>query len=452
MSDASKPPLSGRPSLSVKDVCEAIWEAERELELLDWEVRGVRVWQALRAGTAKRLSIDAETVRPPRPAAKLSKKLRQPLTMLRGSLGHNPFRGRETFDELVFESPRTTTVNGQRICIYTADLVRELDAKGIKFAILERSGDSAHSKDRDDRRVHLDGIELLGALRRRMPMTLGAADLDRVRALERFLLARLEVDLPMREQIERYVPQFRTIHALYRRLFAKRRPRRLYCVCAYGRLAPMIKAARDEHVESIELQHGGISRYHLGYSFPVRPKRCTLEYLPDIFWSWGPRWNPPLDWAFDRDRIVDRGFPHFERNRARYAGIRRQPGSIVVLSQQSIGEQIAKRLLEQIDAFAGREIFYKLHPGEYATYRAQPSLSRLAEHRNVHICSDVDLYELFAKAETMIGVCSTAIYEGIQFGCATVLMPLRGIERMADLLESGRAEPFDTFVARLRNS
>jgi hypothetical protein len=223
-------------------------------------------------------------------------------------------------------------------------------------------------------------------------------------------------------------------------------------VCSYGRLAPMLKAARDEGVQSIELQHGTVSHYHLGYSFPVRPRSARLEYLPDLFYSWGALWNELMDLPLEPDRVVAHGFRHFERTRARYENVPKTPGCVLVLSQPVIGPQLADRLLEHADAFDGMQVVYKLHPREYGAYQQYASLSRLAERPNVRVATDVDIYELMARAEVQIGVFSTAIYEGLQFGCKTVLVDLPGVEHMSKLVETGKTESFDAFVARRRSA
>jgi len=42
-----------------------------------------------------------------------------------------------------------------------------------------------------------------------------------------------------------------------------------------------------------------------------------------------------------------------------------------------------------------------------------------------------------------------ALYEGIELGCRTALVPLPGIERMQGLLTSGKAELLDDFLRTL---
>jgi hypothetical protein len=438
---------------SIEDVCEAIWEVERKLDLLDWELRGILVWQGLRFETYLRLcrALGIFDMGPAGDGAGLGSRLARAAARLRGCLTHNPFFGSATFDALVFEHVQTKLVDGRGICIHTDDLAAELAARGERVMLLDRADRGRHRKAPDPRRMYLDAIELASAVCRRTGrISLSTAEADVVTALERSLHARLGASVPLRARLEGYVPWFRTEHALFRRLLTKRTPARVYCVCAYGGLAPLIKAARDMGVQSIELQHGTMSRYHLGYSFPVRPRRQRLEYFPDLFYSWGEPWQSLIELPIDRERVVARGFPYFERQRSRYQHVARRERDVLVLSQGAIGRQLADVLFAAIDAFDGRHIYYKLHPSEYAGWRERESLLRLAQRPNVQVIADGDLYELMARCGTQIGVFSTAIYEGLEFGCRTVLVDLPGIEYMRDLIATGRTEPFADFVARLR--
>ncbi len=435
---------------SISNVCEAIWEAERDLGLLDWELRGVHVWQALRFETYLRLC-QALGIFDVGPAASPGSTIARTVARLRGSVTHNPLFGRGMVDALVFEKARTEVVDGRRVCIYTDDLVADLTAKGERVLLLDRADRGRHTKDPDPRRVYLDAIELAGAISRRAGrITLGAAEASAVATLEHALHQALGVSVPLRSRLEGYVPGFQSEYRLYRRLLAKRRPRRVYCVCAYDGLAPMIKAARDLGVQSVELQHGTMSRYHLGYSFPVRPRRRVLEYFPDVFYSWGEPWERLIEMPIDRERVVAYGFPYFERQRSRYRGVVRSEREVLVLSQGAIGRQLAETILSEIDAFDGHRIHYKLHPSEYTTWRESDTMVRLAQRPNVQVTTDGDLHALMARCGTQIGVFSTALYEGLAFGCHTVLVDLPGREYMRDLVATGRTEPFTDFIARLR--
>ena len=53
---------------------------------------------------------------------------------------------------------------------------------------------------------------------------------------------------------------------------------------------------------------------------------------------------------------------------------------------------------------------------------------------------DTDFYKLLAKSEYQAGVFSTALYEGVEFGCKTILFDLPGVEYMDKFIEMYEVE------------
>jgi hypothetical protein len=51
----------------------------------------------------------------------------------------------------------------------------------------------------------------------------------------------------------------------------------------------------------------------------------------------------------------------------------------------------------------------------------------------------IELYRYLAESEYLAGVFSTAIYEGLAFGCKTVIIELPGAEYMEELMDKGLA-------------
>jgi len=204
----------------------------------------------------------------------------------------------------------------------------------------------------------------------------------------------------------------------------------VYVVVSYAHGA-MIQAAREQGIEVIELQHGIISPYHLGYSFPNADKKPA--YFPDKIFCWGDFWRHATCFPIEKDQLVNYGFAYFNILRCRYPAVK-NPRQVLVLSQGSIGEQLMKFMVDALDSMSEFEVFYKLHPGEYAIWNSYPGAEKLSELRNVTVVEDVDLYHIMASSKLQIGVNSTTIYEGLGFECQTVLIHLPGIEYMDNLI------------------
>src|SRR5699024_6383953 len=80
---------------------------------------------------------------------------------------------------------------------------------------------------------------------------------------------------------------------------------------------------------------------------------------------------------------------------------------------------------------------YKLHPGEYERWKTTyPYLLRAKELGNFSVIdnNNINLYSYFSKSKYQVGVNSTAIFEGLTFGCKTILYNIIGVEYMKDLI------------------
>jgi CDP-glycerol glycerophosphotransferase (TagB/SpsB family) len=82
-------------------------------------------------------------------------------------------------------------------------------------------------------------------------------------------------------------------------------------------------------------------------------------------------------------------------------------------------------------------IRYKLHPGELLGWKDRyPWLDR----SSIEVIDQLtDVYEEFVRADVVVGVYSTAIYEAVAFGLPVLLVDLAGIESAKALIETGGA-------------
>ncbi|MCB2201781.1 hypothetical protein KQH51_03185 [bacterium] len=434
---------------STKEICEFMWALEERFDLLDWSVSGVKVWQYLRMPIYFRIAQQAGVLEKPHTTIdSFSQKLQSLPSHLKAAYQKDPLRGRQQVEALIFEHDRSREVDGQRIDIYTHYLQQELRDKGILFHTLERPHLGKHEKTDSPNRYYLDRLMLEASIRKRFRrVQLRKRDSDCIRDLEQEIGSRLGSSFALLPQIDWAVRHFHASYEQVARLFRKRAPQRIYLVVSYGQ-GEVIQAARDRNIETIEVQHGAFSKYHLGYSFPGRTK--PLDYFPDTFYAWSDFWASMM--PLPAERVVNAGFPYMEANRRKYDDVERDPNQLLVLSQGSIGEKIAAAILRDYDALSSYRIVFKLHPGEYDRRQEYPSLQELVKKPNVRVGLDEDLYALFARSTWQAGVYSTAIYEGMEFGCRTILLDLPGIEYMEHLRKRDDVLMLDEFIARFATS
>ena len=431
------------PEGAIAELCEAVWSAERELDLLRWETRGVRLWEASRMTAYYAIARAAGVLE--MPAVQLPPGLRprvkKAVDLVRAGVLQHPLSPATPakLDALVFESGRAYPIDGQMLCPYTFALSAELTRQGQHVLLVDRRAPGQPEKSPDPRRRRLEALELLRAV----VGPAGSALLDRearakIAELDAHLARRTGKPIATRAILAGVLARFLVDRALYRRMLAIHRPETVYCVVAYSGHAPLIAAAREAGIRSVELQHGVISRYHLGYSYPG-VDFAELAYFPDALYSWGEPWDTLMDVPVPEARRERYGFRYFEHEAARYRGLPREPGRILVISQGTIGRELSETVRRLLPRLSGHRIDYKLHPSEVARWREYPALVALSEQPNVTICTAGNLYELMARAEWQLGVYSTAIYEGHALGLRTALARLPGVEYMSRWFEKGVA-------------
>ena len=419
------------PGWTLRTVTEAFLEMEDELDLL----RGAMglTWEAARFSLHQRLMValgavgqgqvfhgDLEPSRLRRGWAYARN------AVVRPSLAAGPA-------ELLFVGhPRRRRLpDGTWTDLYVDPLLRGL-GPGIRAGVVEPPHLGVHRHPPTVSGVrYLDDVVLLGA-------AVGALGAGRATASEKSAMdavarkvrRRFDVEVGVADRLEEARFLRATGLRFYRALLDRVSPKLLVVVCAYG-LETLIEAAKARDVPVVELQHGVIYPYHLGYTYPTVPKST----FPDHLLTFGSFWNDATDYPVPAERIHAVGYPVFDEARA---SMQRDPGDeVLFVSQLAVGEPLS-RMAVDFASRTGRPVIYKLHPGEIPGWRERyPWLTA----PDVRVVDDPgrSIYELFATARAQVGVFSTALYEGIGLGVPTVVAELPGSEASEPLVRRGYA-------------
>ena len=226
----------------------------------------------------------------------------------------------------------------------------------------------------------------------------------------------------------------------YVELFKKRNPKMIFVVVAYENHA-IVAAAKSLGIKVIELQHGTITDYHLGYSYPEKTRRNgEIPYFPDMILSFGDYWMSDDTSPIERKNIIPIGFSYFQHQSRDFINLDVIDNQIIFISQGVIGKYLSKVASEFAKANGDLKVVYKLHPGEYETWRQNyPELVEASTFDNFSVIdnSEIPLYRLLAESNYQVGAFSTAIYEGLMFNSKTFILDVPGIEYLDDLIEKG---------------
>lgn len=453
--------------MELKRIAETIFEAEKEMDLFNKSIQGVYFWNLVRFPFYRKITTQTGVRGVAHTAYKVdsfTNKYKHVLNATNAAVFHNPHFSSEC-DLLFFGHPRRKMMeDGFWWDIYCDPVINELKSR-YKCLLIEKPVYPDHKKPAKTKGIrYLDFHVLLGTLYFKLAtpgFSLTKDDENLLEQIQCFIRDRLQNirDPVQNHQGRGFNPDLKKIVSIalwerkkllpiYVRVLKKMNPRLVLMVVGYANYT-FIEACRRLNVPVLELQHGFMSRYHLGYSYPhAKPANNAL---PDYLLTFGDHWKNLVDFAIPQENILSAGYPYFDSEANKYkqpfAGPRKN--QILFISQGTAGKQISRFAVETSELLekSGNpscQVVYKLHPGEYDRWKTEyPWLV----DSNIKIIEDdsIPLYKLIAQSKILVGLSSTVIYETIGLmdrlgiDLKIFLLDLPGIETMETVIRSGAA-------------
>lgn len=480
----SKPKQKTVKCETVKDICDVLFSLEEKHDLNHMKVQDIYIWQLIRIYVYYEISQKIGVFGSPQQGkVTFLDKIFSFLPFIKNTLFSNPLSGDYHKNILIFDHPRKVKHTGNYEDVYTRFLIDDLENS---YEVIESPYLNKHEGRKEDYIRYNDRILLGSCIYKKITnLKLKACEKDKITNIQREIISNFDIEIDLFNIVQNHILDFKYQYKQYDKLFKKRKTKYVLVVVAYENQA-MIAAAHDNGIEIIELQHGNISKYHLGYNYPNLNDKY-LEYFPDKILSFGEYWKEVADYPIDKKNIISMGFPYLEKNIESYINNTKNKNQIVFISQGVIGKYLSKfahdlviKLNEKINEPNNIKTFekddgkkyevndeennndqynivYKLHPGEYANWRNNyKNLVEVEKLKNFTVIDNntESLYELFSKSEYQIGIFSTAIYEGLLFNCKTIIIDLPGVEYMDNLIESNyvkKVDNLDQLVESLSN-
>ena len=456
-------------TFTVKEICQKIWNLEEKYELNHKEIQGCYPWQLIRMYLYYEITRKTNVFESAQQSSlSLFDKINSFLPFLKNSILSNPLSGKENVDVLIFDHPRKVIFEDEYQDIYSYFLKDTLNQYGKSFETIESPYLNHHFRNNEnikENHVKFNDRILLGSFihktRNRGKLHFTEAEKLLINTVKEELETAFEIEIDLFRIMEDHILNFQYDYKKYIELLQKKSPKLVFLVVAYENKA-LVAACKKMNIEIIELQHGTISPYHLGYSYPENTRKFNneikeIEYFPDKILSFGDYWKNACPFPIDSGNIISMGFPYFEENSKTYMKIagdkisedgkdgKTQEKQILFISQGVIGKYLSKLAYEtasnikQNNNSQNFKFIYKLHPGEYGTWKENYDyLTRAVdEFDNFTVIdkSEPPLYELFAESHCQIGAFSTAIYEGLAFNCKTFIIDVPGVEYLDDLID-----------------
>ncbi|MBR5503600.1 MAG: sialyltransferase, partial [Methanobrevibacter sp.] len=447
-------------TFTVKEICQKIWNLEEKYELNHKEIQDCYPWQLIRMYLYYEITRKTNVFESAQQSSlSLLDKVESFLPFAKNSVLSNPLSGNETVDVLIFDHPRKVMFNDEYQDIYSYFLKDTLNEYGKSFETIESPYLNKHFRNNaniKENHVKFKDRILLGSFihksrnRGKLPFT--EEEKQFIDTLKNEIESNFNIDIDLFRIMEDHILNFQYDYKKYIELLQKRKPKEVFLVVAYENKA-LVAACKKMNIEIIELQHGTISPYHLGYSYPENTMKINdeikeIEYFPDKILSFGDYWANSSYFPIDKENIISMGFPYFEENSKTYMTMNENKNEkdadennnkqILFISQGVIGKYLSKMAYETAENInnenkdKNHNFIYKLHPGEYGTWKENYDyLTKAAQNYDnftVIDKSEPPLYELFAKSNYQVGAFSTAIYEGLAFNCKTFILDVPGVE------------------------
>ncbi len=438
-------PRSSR-TLTFLEAYDRFREIEEHFHLWEKSICGFPFWDCLRFPTfmtiLEQTGIVGIAHRAPA-APEGFARIKSRASKLIDALLRNLFVGRRKYQYLFLGHPRRKLgPDGTYWDVYSDPIIDHLGAdRSLLLERMERTYHGRHWKPAHTANLaYMEGFELADRIRRKLAdrdgatlqMTDGEAGL--LESVENRFYRMFRIPLDLTSQVRWSFVRHVLDALIYRRILQRQQPKVVFLVVSY-RNESLIHACRKLSIPTVEIQHGTMSPYHVGYSYP---SPASKRLFPDYFLTFGRYWEETVDLPIDRSNILTVGYPYLDATLLSLAD-RPKHDRIVFVSQGTIGRALSEFAVELYEMIPSEyEIVYKLHPGEVADWETR--YARLAASGIKVIAREPpSLYELLAGAQFQVGVYSTAIFEGLALGCKTYIVELPGHEYMEPLVRKGVA-------------
>lgn len=421
----------------LKELSDRFWKLESEMSLFDKAWGDVKYWHLVRFTVFSALCEQggySGTAHQKIGARPFRDKASMLWNALRRSIRHSPNKGGAR--ELMFVGhPRRKLLDGQWYDIYIDTF---LDAYQMDHYFLEHAymgGHSVPARTPDVRYFDLQDFYIKFRHGRQKAEAPAQVRKD-IEALRERLKAEFGMDMDLLQSIGAQVAMFNAYVKSYGRILDRVRPKALVLVVSYYTNAfALVFAAKKRGIPVVELQHGTIYKYHMGYSYPwAKPDPA---YMPDHYFLFGDFWKKHVPFPVPSGRAHVLGYPYFSLRAARAMSkpMAAQERHLLFISQGTIGKELSLFAVEFARKFGARlRIKYKLHGGEYAQWQAR--YPHLVGHEHIEVIDNdrEDLYALLLAAEATVGVYSTVLYEALGMGKQIFMVDLPGIDSMEEIV------------------
>lgn len=420
---------------TVKKLFEEICRVEIEYKLFEREIDGVYVWKLIRFYLFTELSMKLNLLQDPHPNEKQNSN--RHIGLLKHFI-NGTFNGPLTYSSgaefILFPHPRKARTEDSRLIDKYSNYLEERWTKeGTAYLAIEKQYNGVFLREASRMVRHNETLNLFTLRNYFKPKKDIDFSIDGLDSIANIPIEAIEV--LSRENISSAIHGFKREYHYYHKVLTKHTPKKIYMVVAYFRHA-LVAAANDLGIETIEIQHGELSPFTIGYSYP---KNIKIPYFPKKLILWGEFWYNNSQIPIDEKNISYDGFPFLDEEINKYSDIARDESRVLFISQGKIGKSLVDIALEFAAKTKEYRVIYRLHPSEAGDWKAlYPKLYSFSmENENIVVETGASnpLHKSFAESKFVVGVNSTALIESLAANCKLILIDLPGVEYFQSIID-----------------
>jgi hypothetical protein len=249
------------------------------------------------------------------------------------------------------------------------------------------------------------------------------------------LLEKINTGLQLKwdnKTINRHISYFKSERLIYRLLFKFKRPKRVF-VNQNGIQKALFCAARENHVQTVELQHGIIDKGHISYNYPASIDSDSRIYIPDMLLTFSKFWAQDVNYPVKR--IIPIGNTVFASIDGTHKKFDPLSKSVGFVSADVFGTRLAELAKEYAVLNEKDNVLFKLHPNEFAwksrfdeLFRGYPNIQVIT---NEHPTEDIIL-----SCDAIVLIQSTIAYQALQAGIPVFIYKRMTYYRHSHIFES----------------
>ncbi len=423
--------------LTLDNIANTFYKFEKELNLLDIQIQKVYFWKIMRFSIFMKIANYYglyEQAHLSLNYTSMQRKISN-LKKIYNTEVNSYISRKRAVDILIFEHPRKVKIGSKYIDIYTNSKVEEIKQSNFSYEVVDSPYlDKHYDKPNKFRSYSEDFGFKYKKYRKKYIFNLANEEKNVIYNIENRFFELFKINIKLENQILSTIRGFSLRKKIIKEALEKRRVKKVYLVVSYGHEV-LIAACKELGIETIEIQHGTMSYYHPGYSFPYN---TTVPYFPDKIEMLGEYWEDSTPIPLAKEKCIVMGYPYLQKQISKYKDIQKIRNQILFLSQGTIGKNLSLYAYKFAIANPSYNIIFKLHPGEFGRWRSQyPELIKSSELKNFKIIeNEENLYKTLASSSYVFGVYSTAIYEALESACKVFLVELNGIEDNKYLIEN----------------